>query len=55
MTRNRNAWITMARVTTRDGRSRMASIEYPRGRPENPMTHAELKDKFRANAIADGP
>ncbi len=44
--------ITTATITTKDGRSRTARIEYPKGRPENPMSDAELKDKFRANATA---
>jgi 2-methylcitrate dehydratase PrpD len=44
--------ITTATIVTRDGENRTAHVEYPKGRPENPMTYAELEDKFRANASA---
>lgn len=43
-------WICKATITAKDGESKTARIEYAKGRPENPMTEAELKDKFRANA-----
>jgi 2-methylcitrate dehydratase PrpD len=42
--------ICTARITTKDGRSRTARSEWAKGRPENPMSGAELKAKFRANA-----
>jgi 2-methylcitrate dehydratase PrpD len=38
------------RITTRDGRTREAELPYQRGGPENPMTPAELLEKFRTNA-----
>jgi len=39
---------TMARVTIRTRRGDYGTtVEYPRGNPENPLSHAELEDKFR--------
>jgi 2-methylcitrate dehydratase PrpD len=38
------------RITTRDGRTREAQLSHQRGGPENPMTPAEVREKFRANA-----
>jgi 2-methylcitrate dehydratase PrpD len=42
--------ICTATIITKDGQSRSARIESAKGRPDNPMTPAELEDKFRANA-----
>ncbi len=38
------------RIRTRDGRQLEAELPYQRGGPENPMTSAEVREKFRANA-----
>jgi 2-methylcitrate dehydratase PrpD len=38
-----------------DGRSAAASLEYPPGEPENPLTDEDLIEKFAANAAALGP
>ena len=38
------------RVALRDGRTLEKHEEFPKGQPENPLTRAELEDKFRALA-----
>lgn len=38
------------RITTRDGRTLEADLPHQRGGPENPMSAAEVRDKFRENA-----
>jgi 2-methylcitrate dehydratase PrpD len=38
------------RIRLRDGRVREAELDYQRGGPENPMTPAEVVEKFRATA-----
>jgi 2-methylcitrate dehydratase PrpD len=38
------------RITTRDGVVREAELRYQRGGPDYPMTGAEVRDKYRANA-----
>lgn len=38
------------RITTRDGRTREARLPYQRGGPDNPMSAAEVIEKFAANA-----
>jgi 2-methylcitrate dehydratase PrpD len=49
---------TASRVTVHTGRgSFTASVEYPRGNPENPMSDAQLAEKFlwlAADAIGEG-
>ena len=39
-------WPALARVTTRNGQTYSAKIEYPKGDPENPLTWEELIQKF---------
>ena len=39
-------------VTLRDGRTIEKHEEYPKGQPENPLTHAEIEEKFRRLAGA---
>jgi 2-methylcitrate dehydratase len=39
-------------ISTRDGRSFSKQLDYPKGDPRNPLTDAELKEKFRA--LAEG-
>ncbi len=38
------------RILLRDGRSLEAEVSTPRGGPNNPMTEAEVREKFRSNA-----
>jgi len=39
---------TMARVTIHTGRGNLrTTVEYPRGNPENPLSHGELEAKFQ--------
>jgi 2-methylcitrate dehydratase PrpD len=38
------------RITTRDGRTLEADLPHQRGGPENPMTPAEVREKYRENA-----
>ena len=38
------------RIRTRDGRTLEAELPYQRGGAENPMTAAQVREKFRANA-----
>ena len=39
---------TMARVTMHTGRGNLrTTVEYPRGNPENPLSHGELEAKFQ--------
>ncbi len=38
------------RITTRDGRTREARLPYQRGGPDNPMSAAEVIEKFNTNA-----
>lgn len=38
------------RITTSDGRVLEAELRYQRGGTENPMTEADVRDKFRTNA-----
>jgi 2-methylcitrate dehydratase PrpD len=38
------------RIRLRDGRELLAELPYQRGGPENPMTPAQVREKFRANA-----
>lgn len=38
------------RIRTHDGRELVAELAYQRGGSENPMTPAEVRDKFRSNA-----
>jgi 2-methylcitrate dehydratase PrpD len=38
------------RVKLRDGRTLQAELDHQRGGPENPMTDAQVREKFRANA-----
>jgi 2-methylcitrate dehydratase len=35
-------------ITTHDGRTVEQQVDYPRGNPNNPMTDADLEEKFRA-------
>ena len=35
-------------ITTTDGRTVEKEVEFPRGYPQNPMTNADLEEKFRA-------
>ena len=37
---------------TRDGRSLSVRCDHPRGAPENPLTRAQIEEKFRVNARA---
>jgi len=39
-------WPATAAITTKDGKSYRASIEYPKGDPENPLSWDELIGKF---------
>jgi len=39
-------------VTTRDGRSTVREVEFPKGHSGNPMTDGEVEDKF--SRLADG-
>jgi len=38
------------RITTRDGRTLEAELRYQRGGTENPLTEADVREKFRTNA-----
>lgn len=38
------------RIGMRDGRTLEAELAYQRGGPDNPMTEADVREKFRANA-----
>jgi 2-methylcitrate dehydratase PrpD len=38
-------------IQTKDGRKFKAESIYPKGHPENPMTHEEIKEKFRSLAL----
>lgn len=38
------------RITTRDGRTREAELRHQRGGPDNPMSAADVVEKFRSNA-----
>ncbi|MCE2404393.1 MAG: MmgE/PrpD family protein [Dehalococcoidia bacterium] len=40
-------WPAWAEVTTGDGRTLRAEIEFPKGDPENALSWQEIKDKFR--------
>jgi 2-methylcitrate dehydratase PrpD len=40
-------WASVVEITTRDGRTVSQRVDYPKGEPENPMSHAELVDKYR--------
>ncbi|MBI5869252.1 MAG: MmgE/PrpD family protein [candidate division Zixibacteria bacterium] len=35
-------------ITTKDGRTVEQQVDYPRGNPSNPMTDADIEEKFRA-------
>ena len=37
---------------TRDGRNLSVRCDHPRGSPENPLTRAQIEEKFRVNARA---
>ena len=39
-------------ITTRDGRELSKQLDYPKGDPRNPLTDAEIEEKFRA--LAEG-
>ena len=43
-------WSCRIEVQTRSGEKRVGAVEHFRGHPDNPMTDAELEDKFRALA-----
>ena len=40
-------WPAWVEIKTQDGRKLRASVEYPKGDPENALSWDELKDKFR--------
>jgi 2-methylcitrate dehydratase PrpD len=40
------AWPARVSITFNDGTALAGSVEYPRGNPENPVSTAELEDKF---------
>jgi 2-methylcitrate dehydratase PrpD len=42
------AWPARIRISLRDGTELTAAGDYPRGNPENPVSTAELEDKFRS-------
>ncbi len=42
------AWPTRVLIELSDGTSLSGASDYPRGNPENPVSTAELEDKFRA-------
>jgi 2-methylcitrate dehydratase len=42
----------IVKITTTDGREFSKRIDYPKGDPRNPLTDAELEEKF--DALADG-
>jgi 2-methylcitrate dehydratase PrpD len=42
------AWPSRVTLTLLDGASLSGSSDYPRGNPENPVSTAQLEDKFRA-------
>ena len=42
------AWPTRVTLTLSDGASLTGSSDYPRGNPENPVSTAQLEDKFRS-------
>lgn len=46
---------TIATITLRDGSTRSTHCKQPRGAPENPLTDAQLDDKFRIYARARLP
>ena len=37
-------------ITTKDGRSFSKQLDYPKGDPRNPLSDAEIEEKFRALA-----
>ena len=39
-------------ITTTDGRTLSKQLDYPKGDPRNPLSDAEIEEKFRA--LADG-
>jgi 2-methylcitrate dehydratase len=39
-------------ITTRDGRLLSKQLDYPKGDPRNPLSDAEIEEKFRA--LAEG-
>jgi 2-methylcitrate dehydratase PrpD len=43
-------WMASAKISTTDGRNFETVIDYPKGDPENPLSWAELEDKFEAIA-----
>ena len=43
-------WSCRIEIETRSGQKRVGSVEHFKGHPDNPMTDAELEDKFRALA-----
>ena len=47
-------WSAAVRVTLGDGRTIEAAQDRPKGDPENPLTPAELEEKFRSLATAGG-
>lgn len=40
-------WASVVEITTREGQTVSQRVDYPKGEPENPMTHDELVDKYR--------
>ena len=38
-------------VDVKDGRTYRCEVTYPKGHPRNPMTDAEIVDKFRSMAV----
>ncbi len=40
-------WSSVVDIKTRDGQVVSQRVDYPKGEPENPMTHDELLDKYR--------
>ncbi|KKM09168.1 2-methylcitrate dehydratase [Clostridiales bacterium PH28_bin88] len=40
-------WPARVDIRTRDGKTYSAETAYPKGDPENPVSHAELQEKFR--------
>jgi 2-methylcitrate dehydratase PrpD len=43
-------WPAVVEITTKDGQTHAARIDFPRGDPKNPMTREELEAKFNSLA-----
>ncbi|MBE0478102.1 MmgE/PrpD family protein [Candidatus Aerophobetes bacterium] len=40
-------WPCILEISTRDGKKYRASVDYPRGSPQNPLSQEELEEKFK--------